>query len=152
MWHFRDTELKTKEDFINLNCHGIVYMIEFEDNTRYIGKFSLYSIRRSKPLKNGRTREGHIRYKAGMEEYLKMALPFDYVGSFVKANYQNNNAVSKRVIGLAKDKRHLTYLEAKYQFQYNVLERDDFRNSNILGKFFKVEKDKIEDEFPRGEI
>jgi len=31
----------------------------------------------------------------------------------------------------------LTYFECKYQFMYDVLENENYLNSNILGKFYK---------------
>jgi hypothetical protein len=32
----------------------------------------------------------------------------------------------------------LTYFETKYQFLREVLEKDEYLNGNILGRFFKV--------------
>ena len=43
----------------------------------------------------------------------------------------------KLILDIARTKRHLTYLEAKYQFLYNVLEDEMSLNNNILGSFFK---------------
>jgi uncharacterized protein YqgQ len=32
----------------------------------------------------------------------------------------------------------LTYQEVKHQFKYEVLEKEEFLNGNILGRFYKI--------------
>ena len=32
----------------------------------------------------------------------------------------------------------LTYQEVKHQFKYEVLEKDEYLNQNILGRFYKT--------------
>ncbi len=47
------------------------------------------------------------------------------------------NSGSFFVLELAKTRRELTYLEARYQMEYRVLEKDEYLNKNILGKFYR---------------
>ena len=44
--------------------------------------------------------------------------------------------LKREIIAIATDKKHLTYLECKYQFMLGVLESRSYLNDNILGKFF----------------
>ncbi|MBC2602069.1 GIY-YIG nuclease family protein [Puniceicoccus vermicola] len=56
--------------------------------------------------------------------------------SSVKNLRREAEKVEYTILELAKTKRELTYLEAKYLFTNNVLESDRFLNRNILGRFF----------------
>ena len=45
-------------------------------------------------------------------------------------------SLKREIIDIATDKKHLTYLECKHQFALGVLEKSEYLNDNILGKFF----------------
>lgn len=107
MKSFGDCELT--EDQI-ANNYGFVYYIELGDGRFYIGKKAF----NSKP--------NWQNYKTSSKE--------------VKERINNGNA-DFRILELAVSKRHLTYLEVKYQFQFNCLEDDNCYNKSIQGKFFK---------------
>jgi hypothetical protein len=148
-WDFNERVLKSIEDFKTLNCFGFVYKILFEDYTEYIGKFQLVSITSSNPLKNGRKRETHLKYRSAnkngkrvvLEDYITYRNPINYIGSFDKSKFKNNEPISREIIGLALNKISLTYLETKMLFEHGVLEKpNSFRNENILGKFYGVDK------------
>jgi hypothetical protein len=50
--------------------------------------------------------------------------------------------LKKQILEIAFNKKHLTYLETKYLFQLEVLEKpDEYYNDNILGKFFTKDFD-----------
>ena len=57
----------------------------------------------------------------GSHSYIKESPPF-----FLK----------REILEVAYNKKHLTYLECKYQFKLGVLEKPQYLNDNILGKFF----------------
>ena len=44
---------------------------------------------------------------------------------------------TREIIQLVNNKKLLTYFECKHLFNLDVLESDNWLNSNILGKFFK---------------
>jgi hypothetical protein len=51
-------------------------------------------------------------------------------------------SLDKQIIEIGFNKKHLTYLETKYLFQLEVLEKpDEYYNDNILGKFFTKDLD-----------
>ncbi len=51
--------------------------------------------------------------------------------------FGSREVVEKRILQIAKSKRHLTYLETKYMFQHDVLESELYLNDNISGRFFR---------------
>ena len=44
---------------------------------------------------------------------------------------------TREIIIFTSTKKQLTYFETKLQFVNEVLENDEYLNSNILGKFFR---------------
>ena len=70
----------------------------------------------------------------------------------VKTNYQNyfssnkvlqdaqkNGVPIKRfMVRICFSKTELTYHETKYQFVREVLEKEEYLNANILGRFYKI--------------
>ena len=45
--------------------------------------------------------------------------------------------MNRTIIKICFSKTELTYQETKAQFQHEVLERDNWLNGNILGRFYK---------------
>ena len=63
---------------------------------------------------------------------------YDYeLKKFYKEKEKADEIKSLNAEALAFNKKHLTYLETKYLFSYEVLENpEEYYNDNILGKFF----------------
>ena len=53
---------------------------------------------------------------------------------YVKDGFEHE--LKREIIAITTDKKHLTYLECKHQFALGVLEKSEYLNDNILGKFF----------------
>lgn len=45
--------------------------------------------------------------------------------------------IKREILQICYSQMELTYQEVKHQFKYEVLEKDEFLNGNILGKFFR---------------
>jgi hypothetical protein len=45
--------------------------------------------------------------------------------------------IKREILRICHSQMELTYQETKYQFQYEVLEKEEFLNGNILGRFYK---------------
>ena len=45
--------------------------------------------------------------------------------------------IKREILKICYSAMELTYQETKYQFKYEVLEKDEYLNGNILGKFYK---------------
>jgi hypothetical protein len=124
------------------NTIGFVYQIEYEDGTKYIGKKNLYSVKTLPILKNGKIRPNAERiFTIGTGERIyhdRIKKESDwqtYNGSHKLC--KNKIPKEKLILAYAYNKYQLTYLEAKYLFIYEVLEKEEFINDNILGSFYR---------------
>lgn len=146
MWFYNDQEVKTLEDLERESGYelpfGFVYVILYTDGTYYIGKKQVWTYKESPALKFDKIRKGHAGFVnrrkkksiVKMERHIVEHKWQEYEGSHTQ---DRADIHTKRILEIAKTKRHLTYLEAKYQFLYNVLEDPYSLNNNILGSFFK---------------
>lgn len=122
--------------------YGIVYLVSFSDNTYYIGKKSLYS---ELNVKKGKRELEAMTDKRGSKKkkVVKESNWKSYYGSFKdkefisKIEFGEVTVESRYIIAVATSKAELTYLETKFLFIHNVLKRPDYRNDNILGKFYR---------------
>lgn len=111
------------------NYVGFVYMItNLRTNMRYIGKKNFY-FSKTKQIKGKKKR-----YKA--ESDWK-----DYFGSNEELNHHVNifgqEQFKREILRFCESKGEMSYFEAKYQFQYGVLESNQFYNSWISCKIHK---------------
>jgi len=121
MWIFYDEEInELPEEVI-----GFVYVIYYEDGRKYIGKKLAKTIKTLPPLK-------------GKKRKRKKEVETDwrtYEGSHNKEGLAPIK--KKEILYLCTNKRTMTYLETKLLFINNVLETDEFINSNISGLYFE---------------
>lgn len=148
MWKFKNKLLQDISDF-EPNTYGFIYQtLHVPTNKRYIGKKVLFFNRNKKLgkkelliLKEERKSKG-IRGKTPTKKLITLESDWrEYYGSheFILKKLKENkqNEFKREILCLAHNKKHLTYLETKYLFDYNVLESEEYLNTNILGKFFK---------------
>ena len=119
------------------NTWGIVYMITTEQGKKYIGKKQLISIRKRKFGKKEAALVTDKRLKL-YETVIKESNWNLYTGSNKELNEDIKNGVKykKQILHFCRDKKHLAYLETKELFVREVLEHDEYYNSNISGKFY----------------
>ena len=55
----------------------------------------------------------------------------------LKQAYKDGRMIYRTILKICFSKMELTYEETKAQFKYEVLERDNYLNGNILGRFYK---------------
>jgi hypothetical protein len=46
--------------------------------------------------------------------------------------------IKREILRICNSQMELTYQETKHQFVYEVLEKEEFLNGNILGRFYKI--------------
>ena len=46
--------------------------------------------------------------------------------------------IKREILMICETQMELTYQEVKHQFKYEVLEKEEFLNGNILGRFYKT--------------
>jgi hypothetical protein len=145
-WLYENKEINIIEDFPE-GTFGFIYITTHRPTgISYLGKKSLYHTLNKKlgkkeiaeqPITRGRAKttkqivkESDWKTYYGSEDFIKQ-----------KLKEKNHHEFTREIIHLVNNKKLLTYFECKYQFQLNVLESQDWLNSNILGKFYRKDFD-----------
>lgn len=141
MWLYNNEVVETIED-IPANTFGFIYITtHIPSGISYIGKKSLYhNVKRKLTKKELAEQTGRGR-KSTTETIQKESDWKTYYGSeeFIKQKIKEKkqDEFKREIIHFVENKKMLTYFECKYQFMYDVLENENYLNSNILGKFYK---------------
>jgi hypothetical protein len=125
MWYYENKEYNPSEDELS-NWVGFVYLItEKETGKKYVGKKFFWSTRKLPPLKGQKRR----RTKKTQSDWMK------YYGSSEELKLlveeRGGDAYHREILHLCKTKGECSYLEAKEQFDRDVLLRDDYYNEFI---------------------
>jgi hypothetical protein len=141
MWLYKNKIINDIND-LEPDTFGFIYITTHTPSgKKYLGKKSLFHTNNVKlgkkelaslPITRGRTKltkqvikESDWKSYYGSEEFIKQ-----------KIKEKKQEEFTREIIHLVNNKKLLTYFECKYQFIYNVLEDDNWINTNILGKFF----------------
>jgi len=123
-WYYEDKEFTPDESFLE-DYQGFVYLLtERSTGMKYIGKKFFW---KPKVLPVTKTRKRRKRTKV-QSDWMK------YYGSSaeVKLLIERGEASFKReILRLCRTKGECSYFEAKYQFDHDVLLRDDYYNAFI---------------------
>lgn len=111
---------------------GFVYLItDKSNNKKYVGKKLLTSKRKLPPLK-GKTRNRIVVKETDWQKYYGSS---EEVKLMVEEKGVDN--FHREILFLCMSKGQLGYLEAKYQFEHDVLLRDDYYNGIIQCKIHR---------------
>lgn len=122
--------------------YGYIYeTIHLPTNRKYIGKKTLiYNTKKKLSKKElnewtGRGRPPAHKIVQKESDWL------GYYGSheFIKTSIKNGkqSEFQRKILQLAFSKKELTYLENKWLFSQAVLEKEEYLNDNIEGRYFK---------------
>lgn len=129
------------------DCVGFVYIIiNTITGRKYIGK-KLAKFTKTKvktvTLKNGTKKKKKIREKIDSDWREYFGSSNELLGDIQSLGVENFN---REILHYCKSKAECSYREAKLQFQYGVLESDDWYNGNIMCKIHKSHiKNKLTD-------
>ena len=122
MWYMNDIEFTDAPDDIE----GFVYVITDKRNDKkYVGKKKFWSVTRKPPLK-GKTRKRVVRKES---DWIKYYGSSELVNQLLVEHGEDN--FHREIIHLCKTKGEMSYLEAKEQFDRNVLLNDEYYNEFI---------------------
>lgn len=120
---------------------GFIYiMTAIIDNksVAYIGKKNFFA-NIKKPLgKKALAMSTDRRLKKYRHELKPDFMNYYSSNKTLKEFAKSGGVVKREILRICYSKTELTYQETKYQFVYEVLEKDEFLNSNILGRFYKT--------------
>jgi len=119
---------------------GFVYEMEAiidGKSVRYVGKKNFFSVRKKRfgkkalaEMTDKRTKKYTMITKPNYQNY--------YSSNKVLQDARKAGIPIKRyMVKICFSKTELTYEETKYQFKREVLEKEEYLNGNILGKFYK---------------
>jgi hypothetical protein len=105
---------------------------------RYVGKKNFYSITKKKfgvkalaNMEDKRAKKYTIQVKTNYQNY--------YSSNKVLQDAHKAGIIIKRfMVRICFSKTELTYHETKFQFVREVLEKEEYLNQNILGRFYKI--------------
>jgi hypothetical protein len=141
-WLYKDKRIESLEDFPE-GTYGFIYISVHEPSGKtYLGKKSLHHNVKKKltkkelaeqPITRGRkSLTTVVQKESDWKTYYGSAKP---IVELIKQGKQSD--FFRKILCLAPNKKMLTYLECKYLFKYEVLEKpDEWINDNILGKFY----------------
>lgn len=105
---------------------GFVYLItDLSNNKKYIGKKNFWSTRRLPPLK-GKKRKRVVKNESDWKDYFGSS---EQIKLLVESHGRNN--FTREILHLCNSKGEMSYLEAKEQFDRNVLFSDEYYNEFI---------------------
>ena len=132
MWLYKNKEINSIED-MPTDTFGFVYLVTHTPSgKKYLGKKQLIANRTLPPLK-GQKKKRKIQKESDWKTYYGSQIE---VKQLVKES-QDKLDFTREIIIFTSTKKKLTYFETKLQFVNEVLENDEYLNSNILGKFFR---------------
>lgn len=146
-WLYNNEEITDISQFPP-NTFGFVYKVITPEGKKYIGKKVLYHNQKKKLTKaelaeqSGRGRKKSFRIIQKESDWKKYYGSNKHLKNQITEGEVTLEDLSKQIIEVGFNKKHLTYLETKYLFQLEVLEKPgEYYNDNILGKFFTKDLD-----------
>ena len=146
-WLYNEKEITDISQFPS-NTFGFVYEVITPEGKKYIGKKVLYHNQKKKLTKaelaeqSGRGRKKSFRIIQKESDWKKYYGSNKHLKNQITEGEVTLGNLKKQIIEIDFNKKHLTYLETKYLFQLEVLEKpDEYYNDNILGKFFTKDLD-----------
>lgn len=125
MWLYEDKEFVADDEFLK-DFVGFVYLVTEESTgKKYLGKKLFW---KPKTLPVTKTRLKKIKTKV-QSDWMKYYGSNEELKALVKES--GGKGYSREILRLCKSKGDCSYYEAKYQFQYGVLESDEYYNRFI---------------------
>lgn len=127
-WYYKGNKV-TSEQLLDFGCIGFVYLItDLLNNKKYVGKKLFITTKKMPPLK------GKVKKRSKIVETDWL----DYYGSSdeVKLLVEQHGEIrfKREIIHLCRTKGEMSYLEAKEQFDREVLLNDQYYNEFISVK------------------
>jgi len=122
MWLYNDNQFDdTPEEY-----QGFVYLItELETNKKYIGKKFFWKPK-TLPITKTRKRRVKTRVESDWRSYYGSSKEVQQI-----VEDKGSDSFKREILRLCKTKGECSYYEAKLQFEFDVLLRDDYYNEFI---------------------
>ena len=138
-WTFQGKEF----DEFCIPEHGIgfIYMMTAiidGKSVAYIGKKNFFANIKKKMGKKALAMSTDKRLKKYTRELKPDFMRYYSSNKILKDAHKAEVQIKREILRICYSATELTYQEVKHQFQYEVLEKEEFLNGNILGRFYKT--------------
>ena len=138
-WVYKSKEFD--ESCIPEGSVGFIYlMIAIIDgkSVAYIGKKNFFSNVKKKLGKKALALVTDKRLKKYTREQKPNFMNYYSSNQQLKEAHKAGVMIKREILMICYSATELTYQEVKHQFKYEVLEREEYLNANILGRFYKT--------------
>jgi hypothetical protein len=130
------TEINIPENAIGFVYHMSVIL---NGNTyAYIGKKNFFANIKKPMGKKALAISTDKRLKKYTRELKPNFMNYYSSNQQMKETHKAGFKIKREILVICYSARELTYQEVKHQFKYEVLEKEEFLNGNILGRFYKT--------------
>jgi len=104
----------------------------------YIGKKNFFANIKKPMGKKALAMSTDKRLKKYIRELKPAFMNYYSSNAVLKQAHKDGVLIKREILHICKTQTELTYQEVKHQFKYEVLEKEEFLNGNILGRFYKT--------------
>jgi hypothetical protein len=104
---------------------------------KYVGKKNFFANIKKPMGKKALAMSTDKRLKKYTRELKPNFMSYYSSNATLKAAHKAGITIRREIIKICYSQMELTYQEIKHQFKYEVLEKEEFLNGNILGRFYK---------------
>jgi hypothetical protein len=104
----------------------------------YIGKKNFFSNKKKPMGKKALAMTTDKRLKKYTRELKPDFINYYSSNTTLKEAHKAGVMIKREILMICYSATELTYQEVKHQFKYEVLEKEEYLNANILGKFYKT--------------
>jgi hypothetical protein len=138
-WVYKSKEFN--ESSIPEGSVGFIYLMTAiidGKSVAYIGKKNFFSNVKKKLGKKALALVTDKRLKKYTREQKPNFMNYYSSNQQLKEAYKAGVMIKREILMICYSATELTYQEVKHQFKYEVLEREEYLNANILGRFYKT--------------
>ena len=138
-WVYKNKEFD--ESCIPEDSVGFIYLMTTiidGKSVAYIGKKNFFSNIKKKLGKKALALVTDKRLKKYTREQKPNFMNYYSSNQQLKEAHKAGVMIKREILMICYSATELTYQEVKHQFKYEVLEREEYLNANILGRFYKT--------------
>jgi hypothetical protein len=138
-WKYQGKEFN--QESIPENAVGFIYIMTAiieGKSVAYIGKKNFFANIKRPMGKKALAMSTDKRLKKYTRELKPDFMNYYSSNKTLKDAHKAGVMIKREILMICYSAMELTYQEVKHQFKYEVLEKDEFLNGNILGRFYKT--------------
>ena len=138
-WVYKSKEFD--ESCIPEGSVGFIYLMTAiidGKSVAYIGKKNFFSNTKKKLGKKALAQVTDKRLKKYTRELKPSFMNYYSSNQQLKEAHKAGLIIKREILMICNSATELTYQEVKHQFIHEVLEKEEFLNGNILGRFYKT--------------